>query len=114
MGIFGSIVEAFENPSVGPTAISTALANTNFGSLAGIVSQLKQAGLDKQVQSWLGSGQNLPVTVDQLRGALSDQHVQQIARELGLPVDSALQFLAQHLPAAVDQASPNGTIQPSA
>jgi hypothetical protein len=33
---------------------------------------------------------------DQLRGALSDQHVQQIARELGLPVDNALQFLAQH------------------
>jgi uncharacterized protein YidB (DUF937 family) len=39
--------------------------------------------------------------------------VQQIARELGLPVDNALQFLAQHLPSAVDQASPNGTIQPT-
>jgi uncharacterized protein YidB (DUF937 family) len=44
---------------------------------------------------------------------LSDQHVQEIARELGLPVDSALQFLSQHLPAAVDQASSNGAIQPS-
>jgi uncharacterized protein YidB (DUF937 family) len=54
MGIFGSIVEAFENPDMGPTAISTALGNTNLGSLAGIVSQLKQGGLDKQVQSWLG------------------------------------------------------------
>ena len=70
-------------------------------TLSGIVSQLQQGGLDKQVQSWLESDKNLPVTVDQLRGALSDQHVQQIARELGLPVDSALQFLAQHLRAAV-------------
>jgi len=112
MGIFGSIEEAFENPEMGPTAIRTALDNTSLGSLAGIVTQLQQGGLDKQVQSWLGSGQNVPVTVDQLRGALSDQHVQQIARELGPPVDSTLQFLAQHLPAAVDQASLNGTIQP--
>jgi uncharacterized protein YidB (DUF937 family) len=113
MGIFASIVEAFANPDMGPSSLTTALGKTSLGSLAGIVTQLQQGGLDKQVQSWLGSGNNLPVTADQLRGALSDQHVQQIARELGLPVDNALQFLAQHLPAAVDQASPNGTIQPT-
>ena len=111
MGIFASIVEAFANPDMGPSSLTTALGKTSLGSLAGIVTQLQQGGLDKQVQSWLGSGNNLPVTVDQLRGALSDQHVQQIARELGLPVDNTLQFLAQHLPAAVYQASPNGTIQ---
>jgi uncharacterized protein YidB (DUF937 family) len=45
-----------------------------------------------------------------LRAALSDAHVQEIARQLGLPVDSAMQVLAEHLPAAVDQASPTGAI----
>jgi uncharacterized protein YidB (DUF937 family) len=115
MGIFASIVDAVAHAETGnmPNAITTAVGNTSLGGLAGIVTQLQQAGLDKEVQSWLGSGRNLPVSVDQIRGALSDQHVQEIARELGLPVDSALQFLSQHLPAAVDQASPNGTIQPS-
>jgi uncharacterized protein YidB (DUF937 family) len=91
--------------------LSAALANTNLGGLAGIVGQLEQGGLAKEVQSWLGTGANFPITADQLRSALSDQHVQQIAQQLGLPVDSALQVLAQHLPAAVDQASPTGTLQ---
>ncbi len=114
MGIFSSIEEAFKNPDMGVNAVASALGNTNLGGLAGIVNQLQQAGLDKEVQSWLStSGKNIPVTADQIRGALSDQHVQQIARELGLPVDAAMQFLAQHLPTAVDQASPNGTIQPT-
>ena len=31
----------------------------------------------------------------------------------GLPVDEALKLLAQHLPGVVDQASPNGTLQPA-
>src|SRR5262249_28599043 len=97
-----------------PDMISSALSKTNLGGLSGIVAQLEQGGLAQQVQSWLGSGTNFPITADQLRSALSDQHVQEIAHQLGLPVDSALQILAQHLPAAVDQASPTGTIQPKA
>src|SRR6516164_4628527 len=99
MGIFDSIADAFKNPDTGPAALTSALGKTNLGGLAGIVNQLQQGGLDKEVQSWLGSGKNLPVSVDQIRGAVSDEHVQQIAHQLGLPVDSALQFLSQHLPA---------------
>jgi uncharacterized protein YidB (DUF937 family) len=66
------------------------------------------------VQTWLGNGANAPISVDQIRAALGDQHVQQIASQLGIPVDQALKFLTEHLPNAVDQASPNGTLQPGA
>lgn len=114
MGLLDSIEGALNQANAGkmPATISAALGNTNLGGLAGIVSQLEQGGLATEVQSWLGPGTNLPITADQLRSALGDQHVQQIARELGLPVDSAMQVLAQHLPATVDQASPTGTIPP--
>jgi len=97
-----------------PALISAALAKTNLGDLQGLVNKLQQGGLSDQVQSWLGNGANLPVTVDQLRTALGNEQVQQIARELGLPIDGALKLLAEYLPTTVDQASPNGTIQPSA
>jgi uncharacterized protein YidB (DUF937 family) len=112
MGIFQSLEHAAEEIEAGnmPNVISTALGNTNLGSLAGIVRQLEQGGLAKEVQSWLGPGTNFPITADQLRAALSNEHVQQIARQLGLPVDQALAILAEHLPAAVDQASPNGAL----
>ena len=97
-----------------PALISAVLAKTNLGDLQGLVNKLQQGGLSDQVQSWLGNGTNLPVTVDQLRAALGNEQVQQIARELGLPIDGALKLLAEYLPTTVDQASPNGTIQPSA
>jgi uncharacterized protein YidB (DUF937 family) len=97
-----------------PALVSAVLAKTNLGDLQGLVTKLQQGGLGDQVQSWLGNGANLPVTVDQLREALGNEQVQQIARELGLPIDGALKLLAEHLPAVVDQASPNGTLQPSA
>ncbi len=94
-----------------PILLSKALANTKFGSLQGLVDQLRQGGLEQQVQSWLGNGSNLPVTADQLRAVLSDEHVQQLAQQLGVPADKVLDALAQYLPQTVDQASPNGKIQ---
>jgi uncharacterized protein YidB (DUF937 family) len=39
--------------------------------------------------------------------------VQQIARQLGLPIDKALSVLSAHLPDVVDKASPNGTLEPA-
>ena len=96
-----------------PALVSAVLAKTDFGDLQGLVNKLQQGGLGDQVQSWLGSGANLPVTADQLRAVLGNEQVQQIARELGLPIDGALKLLAEHLPSVVDQASPNGTLQPS-
>jgi uncharacterized protein YidB (DUF937 family) len=96
-----------------PALISAALAKTNFANLQGLVNQLQQGGLKTQVQSWLGSGTNLPINADQLRAALGSDHVKQLAAQFGIPIDAVLKFLAEHLPSTVDQASPNGTLPPS-
>jgi hypothetical protein len=66
------------------------LAKTNLGNLQGIVNQLQQGGLGPQVQSWLGSGANLPVTPDQIRTALGNEHVRLLAQHLGVDPDAAL------------------------
>lgn len=96
-----------------PTLINALLAKTQLGDLNGLVTQLQQSGLGSQVQSWLGNGANQPVTADQLKAVLSNSQVQEMARHLGLPVDAALNMLAQHLPGVVDQASKNGQLQSS-
>jgi uncharacterized protein YidB (DUF937 family) len=96
-----------------PALLSAALARTNLGDLQGLVTKLQQGGLNEQVQSWLESGQNLPITADQLRAALGSEQVQQLAQHFGLPVDSILKLLSEHIPTAVDQASPAGAVQPS-
>lgn len=96
-----------------PALISAALAKTDLGDLNGIVAKLQQGGPNTQVASWLGNGASLPVSGDQLRAALGNEQVQQLARHFGLPVDKALGLMAEHLPGIVDNASPNGALQPS-
>src|SRR5262249_24325775 len=91
--------------------LSDILSGTGLGDLSGLVQRLSAGGLGEQVTSWLGSGANLPVSADQLRSALGDEQGQRIAQQLGLPTDPILQILSQHLPAAVDQASPDGEIE---
>jgi uncharacterized protein YidB (DUF937 family) len=107
-GMIGQIAAA-----EAPALISAVLGKTDLGNLSGIVAKLQQGGLGPQVQSWLGDGANMPVSVDQIRSALGNQYVQQIATQLGLPVDQALKVLSEHLPNAVDQASPSGTLPAS-
>lgn len=113
MGLFDDLGGALGKLTAGaaPGLIGAVLAKTNLGDLSGIVSQLQQGGLGSQVQSWLGNGSNMPVTAEQLRAALGDEHVRQIAEHFGVPVDKALSLLSEHLPAAVDQASPNGKLE---
>jgi uncharacterized protein YidB (DUF937 family) len=105
-GMLGEVTAA-----AAPALISAALAKTNMGDLQGLVDKLQQGGLGAQVQSWLGNGANMPVTAEQLRTALGDEHVKQLADHFGVPVDKVLDLLSAHLPQAVDQASPNGTLE---
>ncbi len=117
MGLFDNlgsslkdVLGSVESAAV-PALISAVLAKTNLGDLQGLADRLQQGGLGPQVQSWLSDGKNLHVTPEQLRAALGNAQVQEIARHFNLPVDAALKLLADHLPTAIDQASPNGTIQ---
>ncbi|GEP10461.1 YidB family protein [Methylobacterium gnaphalii] len=84
------------------------------GGLQGVLNQLSQSGYGKQVNSWLGRGENQPITTDDLRNALNDPHTREIADKLGIPYDQVLDVLAKVLPQAVDQHSPDGQLQPPA
>jgi uncharacterized protein YidB (DUF937 family) len=87
------------------------LGKTDLGSLGGLLDQLQKSGLGPQVSSWLGNGANLPISVDQLRQALGDDTIRQIAASFGIPIDQLLNQLSQHLPATIDKLSPNGTLE---
>ena len=80
------------------------------GGLNAIIAKLQQAGFGDQVKSWLGNGQNLPITADQLKQVLGSDAVRQLAARFNIPVDQITQILAQQLPAAVDRASPDGKL----
>jgi uncharacterized protein YidB (DUF937 family) len=94
-----------------PDILGQVLSRTDLGSVGGLLQQLEQSGLASQVASWLGNGQNLPISVDQLRNALGDQNLGQLASQLGLPAEEVLRHLANHLPDVIDSMSPNGSLE---
>ena len=96
--------------AVVPMVLSEVLGNGGQGGLSAIVAKLQQTGLGDQVKSWIGNGQNLPISADQLQAALGSDTVKQLAARFNIPVDQLSKVLAQTLPTAVDHASPNGTL----
>src|SRR5258708_627926 len=117
MGLFDQIISGALRGGMGqaeqsalPGLLGQLLGQTNLGNVGGLLQQLQQGGLGGQVASWLGNGSNLPISPDQLRGALGNEQLQQMARQAGLPVDQLLSMLSQHLPQTVDRMSPNGSL----
>ena len=78
------------------------------GGLGGLVAKFQQSGLGDVVQSWISSGQNMPVSADQISNVLGNDTLGGLAQRLGLnPADMAGQ-LSQVLPQVVDQLTPSG------
>jgi uncharacterized protein YidB (DUF937 family) len=93
-----------------PVVLSEVLGNGSQGGLNAIVAKLQQAGFGDQVKSWIGNGQNLPITAEQLQQVLGSDTVKQLAARFNIPVDQLGKVLAQALPTAVDKASPDGKL----
>jgi uncharacterized protein YidB (DUF937 family) len=110
---FKSVLGQLEG-AVLPTVLSELLGSGGQGGLSAIVAKLQQAGFGDQVQSWIGNGQNLPITAEQLQQVLGSDTVRQLAARYNIPVDQISQILAQQIPKAVDQASPDGKLSPAA
>ena len=93
----GAVLQSAEGTA--QSMLAQAMESVTQGGLGGILSKLQGSGLGDQVSSWLAPGGNLPISADQLRSALGDEHLQQIAGNLGLPMDKITEMLAEHLPA---------------
>lgn len=85
----------------------TKLFNSN-GGLQATTAKMSQNGLP--VQSWVGTGQNQPVTGPQLQQALDPKYLDQVAQQSGTTPEEASENLAQALPHIVDQATPQGQV----
>jgi uncharacterized protein YidB (DUF937 family) len=86
------------------------LSNNQQGGngLAGLLGQFQQAGLGNIAQSWIGKGENLPISGDQLQQILGSGQIGQIAQQLGLSNEQTSGQLADLLPGLIDKLTPHG------
>ena len=80
------------------------------GGLAKLVSQFSAAGLGNEADSWVGTGENKPITADHVKQALSEEQIAQVAQQLGVSNDEAAAALARVLPEAVNELTPAGQV----
>jgi uncharacterized protein YidB (DUF937 family) len=84
------------------------LRNMVGGDVGGVLDKLKKNGLADQVKSWIGRGENKPVTADQVSQALGNEHIAKIAEQTGVSQQQAAQNIADKLPGMVDKMTPEG------
>jgi len=96
--------------AVVPVVLREVLGNASQGGLSAIVARLQQAGFGDQVRSWIGNGQTLPITAEQLQQCLAATPSSNWLRVLISRLINSPRFLAQQLPTAVDHASPDGKL----
>ncbi|MFJ7567954.1 YidB family protein [Herminiimonas sp. NPDC097707] len=80
------------------------------GGLPALLQQLQGSGLGDQVASWIGTGENQAVSGDQIKNALGEDNIQQIAQQAGVEPEHASAGLAQLLPQIIDKLTPNGQV----
>ena len=85
--------------------------NSSIGGLAGLVQGFQKNGLGDLVNSWVGTGTNLPVTPDQIKQGLGGDFLSQLAGKAGVSPDAASTQLSSLLPNMVDKLTPSGKIE---
>ena len=109
MGMFDGLVGGIVGAGMA-TVVNNILER--HGGLHGVVSEFERNGLGPTVQSWISTGPNQPISPENLQKVLGTDVLQQLSQKSGLSMQELAQRLAQALPEAVNQMTPNGTIPP--
>jgi len=81
------------------------------GGVGGVIGRMKEQGYGREADSWVGNGENLPISPDVLSQILGRDVIDQSAREMGISPDEAAGGLAQVFPDIVNEVTPRGSVE---
>ena len=119
MGLLDSILGAVSGKSGTPGQSNQLIGIVggllaHSGGLQGLANKFGQSGQGNAFQSWVGMGENQPISNNQIQNALGSEQVNAIATRMGVDPAIASNFLAEYLPKIVDKLTPAGKIDPGA
>ena len=95
-GLLGGVMEMF--------------TGKESGGMAGLVRSFQEKGFGGIISSWIGTGENLPISAEQIQEVMGNDMVQNLAAKFGIPTEELSGKLAEFLPSAIDKITPNGTL----
>src|SRR5260370_17981539 len=119
MGLLDSMLGAVAgktDSSGGPNPVMGILGSllTQSGGLQGLANKFSQSGQGGAFSSWVGMGENQPISADQIQKVLGSDQVNALAAKIGIDPAQASPFLAEYLPEVVDKLTPDGSVDPAA
>ncbi|MFZ6778241.1 YidB family protein [Undibacterium sp. Ji83W] len=114
LGMLGSMNQDNDSKAGLMQAVVAMLGDKQPGGVGGLqalISAFHQAGLADIVQSWVGTGQNMPISAAQIQQALSGGQLQQLADAAGISHEGAASHLAEFLPGIIDHLTPHGQVR---
>ena len=122
MGLLGEMVKGLAGKFLGEGAGAqnplldmalSLLTNPQTGGLGGFVETFKSKGLSDIMSSWVSTGQNLPISGNQIQEVLGSGLIEQFAKKLGSSGEEVSGGLASLLPGIIDKLTPNGSLPES-
>ena len=90
--------------------VAELLGGQGGAGLSGLVQAFEQQGLCAVVASWIGTGENQPISAEQIHAVLGSEKIQAIAEKFGFSTQEASGLLAQLLPQVIDKLTPGGQL----
>jgi uncharacterized protein YidB (DUF937 family) len=91
-------------------AVIGMISNPESGGLSGLVEKISAGGLGEQVASWISTGENLPISAEQIQAVLGSSVVQDLATRFGINTNDVAGTLSSLLPQVVDKLTPDGQV----
>ncbi|MEN9480384.1 MAG: hypothetical protein RLZZ298_1779 [Pseudomonadota bacterium] len=115
MGLFDQVIGAMASGQSGGNnalleTVMKMISDPQNGGLQGLIQSFQQGGLGDIVNSWVSTGQNLPISAEQIQSVLGNSSLGNIAAQLGLNTEQASGSLASMLPQLIDSLTPNGEV----
>lgn len=118
MGLFDTLLSTITSAlgGEGGNSLQASLGSLleQNGGLQGMMEKFQQGGLGDVFSSWVGTGENLSISPEQIQNVLGSEQVQAISSKLGLDASQISGMLADYLPGIVDKLTPGGQIDENA
>ena len=122
MGLFDQVVKRLTQKFLGggsgtqnpllDIALSL-LKDPKTGGLNGLVDSFKSKGMNDVMSSWISTGQNLPISPEQVLQILGKGQIQQFSKQSGTSNEDITSGLASLLPDLINKLTPEGKIPES-
>jgi outer membrane protein OmpA-like peptidoglycan-associated protein/uncharacterized protein YidB (DUF937 family) len=117
MGLFDGLVTQVASrfnlgDRAGPllTALLGLVTDSGGGGLTGFLERLRRGGLGEQVNSWVGTGPNAPVSTELMHLALGNDSLDRVSASAGVAPGPGRAAMAYLIPKVIDLLTPGGTV----